>query len=460
MDGVYDEDFLQADGTSNQPANSMPANQYYPVPVYYTQQNQQYFQTLTNNYNYMPSYGEPAAHPSYHQQHVPAVPEVADMIEIDPQPNIGHMPPPSSYPNASSRSTLNYKVSPQASPVNMSLPQTPGQNPGLMPQRSTATSLKSPNTDHESSTSCLRDFITPSKPKRNQVAASPDNSTGIGDTDPEWSPSQDSTFSNFSPRQDPMASPSSILEIYTEETDCEENFVNSNIGGVAIALSHGSMCLEVAKMEMHATTALKFPNRRYPCRIGLVFYQHKNLHFPDHGAFETAKKKVARDLRDYKAWLNGTFVPTFRKVKELKEAGFEFPPNVRTVDRTQEAEPEDYFRSEKYPGFKPSMPPDELEDKHPQPAKHAEVKDEIELEMNPLPGVKEEIDFNVKKDEKLRAKEGPNMATGSESMGQLFVNSLPAAQSTNTLTNASPYLPPDVSGNYRFWSMDKKPYGF
>ena len=69
----------------------------------------------------------------------------------------------------------------------------------------------------------------------------------------------------------------------------------------SVALSHGSLCLEVSKEEMHATTALKFPNKRNLSRIGLVFYQHKQLNFKNHGLYEELgmeQKSGKKDFRD------------------------------------------------------------------------------------------------------------------------------------------------------------------
>ncbi len=88
------------------------------------------------------------------------------------------------------------------------------------------------------------------------------------------------------------------------EADNSHIFSNPEIGGVAIALSHGAVLFEVAKREQHATTALKNPDRYNPTRISLVFYQHKNLNNADHGeaeyqvkAEEWQKRKIVRESK-------------------------------------------------------------------------------------------------------------------------------------------------------------------
>ncbi|XP_059475689.1 methylcytosine dioxygenase TET isoform X2 [Neocloeon triangulifer] len=82
----------------------------------------------------------------------------------------------------------------------------------------------------------------------------------------------------------------------TEICDNEECFKDSQMGGVAIALGHGSVLFECAKQELHSTTALRRPNRLRPSRISLVFYQHRNLNRARHGWDEWEEKMRLRKL--------------------------------------------------------------------------------------------------------------------------------------------------------------------
>ena len=138
------------------------------------------------------------------------------------------------------------------------------------------------------------------------------------------------------------------------ESECLEAFADPLMGGIALALPHGSILVEVAKAELHATTALKTPNKHNPCRIGLVWYQHKNLHFPNHGASECKKKTEKREFRDYLNWLKGEWVMTSSQLHARQKSGYVFPDNVRVVKtKDEKSRPEDRFHQEDYPNFVP-----------------------------------------------------------------------------------------------------------
>ena len=101
-----------------------------------------------------------------------------------------------------------------------------------------------------------------------------------------------------------------------------------NIGSLAFELEHGSVLIESAKHENHATTALVSPDRQNPTRIGLVFYQHQNLIFPKHVRDEIKIKDVDKMWRYYRMMQSEEFFPTEQQLRVMLGKSFKFPPTV------------------------------------------------------------------------------------------------------------------------------------
>ena len=83
--------------------------------------------------------------------------------------------------------------------------------------------------------------------------------------------------------------------------------------------------------QILAQPAVKYKSEIFLPSVGIVYYQHRNLHRRNHGFHHIQSRLDEKSIQDYENWKEGLFLPTPSQLKKMEKKGFRFPKGQKTV---------------------------------------------------------------------------------------------------------------------------------